>query len=508
MNCEIEPAVINTDKVAGVSTRGRLFYYCYLLRTGKKVKVRTKLRHLEPHYVLIKPIKSQSLEGDNVSPIETWLLIQLIGPVQMLNYCCQATRYLYGFNEHTTSVNTTNVSKDIRLDWTNLTTQSIDSCGTRIIDDAFSYIRVGESHLQISVHIADVTAFTRYSSTDWLNLANQTNTLYNPDRVINLIPEPSRFSLSPNLKREAISVTFDINIETGQLHELNEPVFNLTLIRNNKSFTFDNYILPSVLNRLLTNIRSKEIKGEIKEIDSFNLVRWMSTTVNRLVARYFKQIDHPTVWRCRNKKMVESGADKSDSIPEWVTNMEHTWYKYAKYSDLDTDSDIYTHFTSPIHRLNDQVVHLLLKDSLGLHSWNFTLDPSNIIDIINERTRCYKRLKYDLELAQMADELKETETELELDVYLINIVHNQARVYSPKLKKIIAPLLYHNKLNNKKVIETTDRDTGWLISDGKKHFDLHYGQELKLVISPHTSAWLASRKLWSVFPIIHNFYDS
>ena len=211
-------------------------------------------------------------------------------------------------------------------DWTNMSTISIDPYGCRDIDDALSY-----ADDAIAVHIATPT---RFLSNTLLReqIQHQTTSLYGTSGICNLIPDyiaNDCASLVENEVRYCLSVIFPNEGDTRIVR---------TKIINKKNYTYEN-CLETVEFKTLQNMYER-IFGDF-ENDPHKLVENLMIQANVVIAKFLVDVHHQN---CILRKTIN---DVAFYLP----------FNEFQMNEHSMIGDIYTHFTSPIRRYADQIIH-------------------------------------------------------------------------------------------------------------------------------------------------------
>eukprot|EP00190_Bangiopsis_sp_CCMP1999_P003756 CAMPEP_0198731778 /NCGR_PEP_ID=MMETSP1475-20131203/32098_1 /TAXON_ID= ORGANISM="Unidentified sp., Strain CCMP1999" /NCGR_SAMPLE_ID=MMETSP1475 /ASSEMBLY_ACC=CAM_ASM_001111 /LENGTH=703 /DNA_ID=CAMNT_0044494785 /DNA_START=64 /DNA_END=2175 /DNA_ORIENTATION=+ len=117
---------------------------------------------------------------------------------------------------------------------------SIDEFRTKFYDDAISVERLGDSKCRLYVHVADVDAVVKPSSTVDEVALERCESMYLPKRPLHMLPPTAMeaASFSPTLPGEAISIVFDVDMKTG---ELSSPDVFRSIVRPIIRVTYDQF---------------------------------------------------------------------------------------------------------------------------------------------------------------------------------------------------------------------------------------------------------------------------
>jgi len=125
-----------------------------------------------------------------------------------------------------------------RVDLTETTTITIDPLDARDFDDAISLETLENGHLQLSVHIADVSHFVPLGSPVDTEARNRATSVYLPDRVIPMLPEiisNNLASLQPDRVRYAKTAVIEMLPDGTRV----STEFYNTAIRSDRRFTYE-----------------------------------------------------------------------------------------------------------------------------------------------------------------------------------------------------------------------------------------------------------------------------
>ena len=277
-----------------------------------------------------------------------------------------------------------------RMDLRHVPCLTIDGSDTKDMDDALSMTKT-ENGFQLGVHIADVASFvTPGSRLDEVAMMRGSS-IYLANRTIPMLPpclSNDLCSLNPNTDRYAMSVLIDVTND-GQIGEY---TITKSVIRSrvkgayhevNRILSFkasqteiDKYreVLDPLfdLNKLAKILRDKRCKaganvnqnnevkatlrdGEVELTtcdhgDAEILVEEMMVLANSLVAKYCHENELPCLYRVQEEKQTLARYDR----------------RFTRHAELAIGNQgYYTHFTSPIRRISDTIVHQILTDWLN-----------------------------------------------------------------------------------------------------------------------------------------------
>lgn len=327
-----------------------------------------------------------------------------------------------------------------RRDFRAITTFTIDPVDARDFDDAISFKRLENGHLEIGVHIADVSHYVRPGSPMDIEALKRSNSVYLVDRVVPMLPEQlsnMACSLRPHEDKYSFSAVFEMD-ESGEVYG---EWFGKTVIHSDRRFSYEEaqeiiegaegdykqeiHILDGIAKTLrkarlkngALSIESEEMRFKLDEEgmpvevviktskDAHKLVEEFMLLANRKVAEFIgkpkKGRDQiPFVYRVHDKpdlskiglfsvfidkfgykldftdpdkiaKSINKLLDDIRLTNEYsliqtmaIRSMAKATYDTTNIGHYGLAFENYTHFTSPIRRYADLVVHRIVMEEL------------------------------------------------------------------------------------------------------------------------------------------------
>jgi len=327
-----------------------------------------------------------------------------------------------------------------RRDFRNITTFTIDPADAKDFDDALSYKKLENGHLEIGIHIADVSHYVTPGSAMDTEALKRSNSVYLVDRVIPMLPEQLSnlaCSLRPHEDKYSFSAVFEMD-EQGKVYN---EWFGKTVIHSDRRFSYeeaqeiiegkDGDLKTEILTldkiakilrgyRLKNgalSIESEEMRFKLDDEghpidiiiktskDAHKLIEEFMLLANRKVAEFIGKAAKgrdpiPFVYRCHDKPDITKiglfsvfidkfGYKVNFDNPEEISkninillndirltneysliqtmairSMAKATYETTNIGHYGLAFQNYTHFTSPIRRYADLVVHRILQEEL------------------------------------------------------------------------------------------------------------------------------------------------
>ncbi|MEY3100063.1 MAG: hypothetical protein RIS63_962, partial [Bacteroidota bacterium] len=125
-----------------------------------------------------------------------------------------------------------------RRDFRPILTFTIDPFDAKDFDDAISYQALENGHLELGVHIADVSHYVRPGSAMDQEALLRSNSVYLVDRVVPMLPEQLSnlaCSLRPNEDKFAFSAVFELD-NNGKIYK---EWYGKTVIHSDRRYTYE-----------------------------------------------------------------------------------------------------------------------------------------------------------------------------------------------------------------------------------------------------------------------------
>lgn len=335
-----------------------------------------------------------------------------------------------------------NISKEEikkRRDFRKILTFTIDPETAKDFDDAISYQVLKNGHIEIGVHIADVTHYLRENTALDKEAYHRSTSVYLVDRCVAMLPERlsnDLCSLNPNEDK----LTFSAVFEFDDKHKIVNEWFGKTIIHSARRFTYEEAqerletgkgdLAPQLkkVNEIALKLRKEKFKNgainfesdEVKfDLDENNkpiglivkvrkdahmLIEDFMLLANKSVAKFIAKKakpEIPFVYRIHDMPdptkladfavfarelgihmKLDSPGNISKSFSELaqaiekdgalkilnplaIRTMAKAEYNPKNIGHYGLAFEYYTHFTSPIRRYSDVLVHRILFENLN-----------------------------------------------------------------------------------------------------------------------------------------------
>ena len=351
-----------------------------------------------------------------------------------------------------------------RRDFREVLTFTIDPLDARDFDDALSIQRLSNGHLEIGVHIADVSHYVEEGSAMDIEALKRSNSVYLVDRVVPMLPEQLSnvvCSLRPHEDKFSFSAVFELD-ENGKIYK---EWFGKTVIHSDRRFTYEEaqeIIMGAdgdhkselyLLNKIAKTLRKRRMKNGALSIESeemrfrlndkgfpaevvikrsqeaHKLVEEFMLLANKQVAIFlgtpkedggkvvtslYRTHDQPDpakldifsvfidkfgyrvdlnqpkhVAKNINKLLGDIRLKNEYSLIQSmaIRSMAKASYETDNIGHYGLAFDHYTHFTSPIRRYADLVIHRILHASVKGHKNSYAKGLEQICKHISANER-------------------------------------------------------------------------------------------------------------------------
>ena len=415
-------------------------YPTFIVPTKKKV---------QPYdiYVTIKFVKYL-----NKRPVGQ--IIRIIGDVGNYNTEIEYIRYVFGLRwknvrelkDETEDLTPSGPWGDNRIK-INETIISIDPDSCKDIDDALHYHDY-DDYIEIGVHIADVSSYVLANSQLDNIISKKCESLYLADKQFNMFPTNlcfDKYSLLQNMDKRAFSVIFNINKKTHNI----DVKFVKSIINVKKNFSYDNanklIKKNTKMGRYLKNLFDfgkvlTKYYGTHFNIDTYDVHKMIEVYMimcNVHVAKYLLEKDPQNIITRIHKGNVYRNKTYLSNIVN-VYNMSSATYEIGNRdtSHSGLNQKYYTHFTSPIRRYIDIIIHRLLYNTLVKKKGNVCgTNLKELCELSNKiHRKCKKAERYAINLKLAYELYNNNITNIEEIGYIVNINGRKLIIHIPSRK--------------------------------------------------------------------------
>ena len=409
----------------GANSRNMLIYECQSENNEYPTYiVASKLpRKGIDYYIRFKPLEWNT---DNIKMKGE--CVEILGPINQVDYI-EIVQYKFNMciKSPKMFIETTNLYNPIYK----AELISIDPCSCKDIDDVIGYYN-DDNIEEISIHISDVTYFN-YNP----YIHDQVTSIYIPNKKpYNLLPKQYAediCSLVEGKQRNVISLLVTYNRNNNEIsHKLQKRS-----IINSKALNYDNCYSHKVYNNIKYFIESKLNKSLN---DSHELIEYLMIYTNKYVAETLCNL-------CNEELILRISCLQKEHSPAMYMLYSNCLKNNKSTKHFNLNLYYYTHFTSPIRRVIDQHIHLLIKKYIFRESNIFIPDVYKLISLVQS----YNHRNYILKkgYSELFWVMEYNNNNIYHRAKVVNIEDNGfIELYVPKIKKNIIISWSHYTLSN------------------------------------------------------------
>ncbi len=354
---------------------------------------------------------------------------------------------------------------------------SVDPVGCKDIDDAIHIKEINDDIYEIGIHIADVSSNVE-NNLFHAELQKRMQSLYLATGQKNMLPNElseKEYSLIENMERKCFSVILKIKTNLNNITDdtisIVDCKFIKTKIINKKNFTYDE--AQNIVNcedsiREATALSTSLVKsyalgkklyenkyGRVFVYDTHKMIEILMICANVQAAKYMLDNSNYCLLRKHelnnkiNIQKLELNVDQEilDKIQVYSMKAVYCLNTTEKYRHDGLNVEYYTHFTSPIRRYADLLVHKIISadikpDATMLEKIIYNLNRINKLhskielrsNILETIYTLYQKQNQDVELVTIG--------------VIIGICQNQVILYVDEYKLNITITVIPNKLLN------------------------------------------------------------
>ena len=289
---------------------------------------------------------------------------------------------------------------------------TIDPPGCVDVDDAVTFKQLDKNMFEIGVHITDVDSSVKSSSTVDNYYILQPESIYSKS-VIHAMPQElstSICSLVQNSTKPVLSVIFKID-NKGVLHDRCIKHGSISVSENLTYETVNSYIKQQIDKWVLfnTTVCAWLLNDAIplnSDDDAHRIIEFLMIQTNKYIAESLKttSIENDIPVLLREHEYNSSSLLLTHSPPCSAKYVAYeNKYTYVGHSALNLS--VYTHFTSPIRRYADLIVHRQVKRYLLNIDTPYSTNITDTVDHLNDFQRRLRRLYADWSWWSLRDKL-------------------------------------------------------------------------------------------------------
>lgn len=379
-------------------------------------------------------------------------------------------------------------TEDGRVDMTACKVFSIDPPGCKDIDDAIHIEPTATGPINVFVHIADVDNCFPSDNFYETEIRKRLSSIYTTDRVYSMIPETfsaNQCSLREKKKRNVVSLKISFSSDGTIINR----EFMLACITNKKAFTYDQ--ADELIGTSGVDYYGiKQLVDLLNVTDTHKLVEKLMIITNQYAAEF---IDN-------RFSRVQKSSGKKTVVPSEILNYvqfkEENGAEYVVLGNKDGHGhDLlglrnYTHFTSPIRRYADLIVHRLVKNKLLGIDTDYTDKTLCVIaKELNDHNRRLKRFYRDQGILKTYKALNnESDGTINTTGFLVDYKQEYVHIYIPTYD-----MEYKYRICSRKIIEAGTLIIEWdgnqlSIQKGDHQLIIDKYQELDIALTTDNGA--------------------
>lgn len=336
-----------------------------------------------------------------------------------------------------------------RTAWDDIIT--IDSTGSKDLDDAISLREINEGVHLLSIYISNVSFW--FDALDlWDSFTNRIATIYLPDRKRPMLPT----ILSDNIcslleKKNRFVFVCDLVIDSeyniikydfkNALINVGENLYHKTEnIKNNKLYNNLQYFTKKLnkFSKYIDNVKN-----------SSDVVAYYMVLMNYICAKEMKKFD-TGIYRYTNlNDEYKAPDDTTDDIKKFLKIWHSMGGQYCKFENIQQHDmlklESYLHITSPNRRLVDMINMIILQDKINLIKLNENSSKfcerwinDTSIEYINTTMKSIRKVQSDCKMLHKCN-VDTTLTNRVLDGYIFDKLERNDKlfqyiIYLPELK--------------------------------------------------------------------------
>lgn len=449
------------NKTTYVGEKGEKLKKFLSIYDNKEYLVKTKKELLQQLYCVIDSETNNVIEYINDINNDYKIMPEKLG---LINWSMKINNY---YNKNIDIIKNIDLTPN-RINYIDNNIISVDPINCYDIDDAI-HIDSDSDNNNIYIHISDPSSYFDIDSDIDNELLKRTSSLY-LDKTYHMLPEKLAtdiISLKQNEIKRAFTCKIILPNNTKDIYDiLKNKNINYEFIKTNiivkNNLTYDDF------QNQLDNIYYKKIYDIGKIIlDGLN-IEYHNYDSHKMIEAYMILCNI-----CASYKSILKRANtfiKNDDLMEY--NKYNQSYAFYTLDNLKHEgiNSYYTHFTSPIRRYSDIVVHRLIYNNI------FNSKIYNIIDILNYNTKYYKKVYNIYNLLKILN----GNNFIQINGKIVNIGYNMLKILVDN--KLLITKIVNKKLldNNTVKIENDNTSTNIYYKDKKIEYKISQNIDIKI----------------------------
>ena len=303
-----------------------------------------------------------------------------------------------------------------RLNYENIIT--IDSTGSKDLDDAIGFQDISETEIMISIYITNITFLVEILDL-WDSFSPQIATIYLPDGKRPMLPNilsDDISSLLENKNRIAFTLDIIVNRETGEIikHSFKNTQIKVKYNLHHGTDKLKNNEVFQTLKKICQKMNKKKIYLDSVSSSS-EIVSYYMVLMNYLSALQLCKFKTGIYRFAKENKDYEAPDNINKDVKKFLTIWNSTGGKYCNYEDVSAHEmlklESYLHITSPNRRLVDMLNMIVFQDKLGIimsdKAQQFYSKWLESMDYINDSMRSIRKVQNDCSLLNLCSKNEE-----------------------------------------------------------------------------------------------------
>lgn len=337
-----------------------------------------------------------------------------------------------------------------RLNDNNIIT--VDSTGSKDLDDAIGYKNISDTEIMISIYITNITFLVEVLDL-WDSFSKQIATIYLPDRKRPMLPNilsDDISSLLENKNRIAFTLDIIVNRDTGEIinHSFKNTQIKVKYNLHHGTDKLKNNEVFKTLKKICQKMNKKKIYLD-SVVSSSEIVSYYMVLMNYLSALQLGKFKTGIYRFAKENKDYEAPDNINKDVTKFLTIWNSKGGKYCKYEDVSAHEmlklESYLHITSPNRRLVDMLNMIVFQDKLGImkisdKARKFYDKWLESMDYINDSMRSIRKVQNDCSLLNLCSTNKEL-TKRKMNGFVFDKIQRnnklfQYSVYLPEINMV------------------------------------------------------------------------